>query len=182
LQCSFEQDKAAGLPVPNRTFDACVVHPGQVDKYQTAAFDNNRYSVPQSLGVPRRDRERVRRSSRDRGRWAGHCRTPTELPSPGKSARSPAFSGGFGTQTRRARPRTGLPRLATPGRGQPTSAATSKPASGPRPASATSSASCNSSIASHGPGRNAAIQSCHAGRAHGRFRNRRRRRTIGPRK
>lgn len=42
----FEQDQAAALPVPHRTFDACVVHPGQVDKYQTAAFDNNRYSVP----------------------------------------------------------------------------------------------------------------------------------------
>ena len=42
----FEQDKAAALTVPSRPFDACVIHPGQVDKYQTAPFDGNRYSVP----------------------------------------------------------------------------------------------------------------------------------------
>ena len=42
----FEQDKAASLPVPTRPFDACVFEPGQVDKYQTAPFDGNRYSVP----------------------------------------------------------------------------------------------------------------------------------------
>jgi transposase len=42
----FEQDKAAALPIPQRSFDACVFQPGQVDKYQTAPFDGNRYSVP----------------------------------------------------------------------------------------------------------------------------------------
>lgn len=42
----FEQDKAAALPIPQRTFDACVFQPGQVDKYQTVRFDGNRYSVP----------------------------------------------------------------------------------------------------------------------------------------
>jgi transposase len=42
----FEQDKAAALPLPHRPFDACVFQPGQVDKYQTAPFDGNRYSVP----------------------------------------------------------------------------------------------------------------------------------------
>jgi transposase len=42
----FEQDKAAALAIPPRPFDACVYQPGQVDKYQTAAFDGNRYSVP----------------------------------------------------------------------------------------------------------------------------------------
>jgi transposase len=42
----FEQDKAAALPVPSHPFDACVFKPGQVDKYQTAPFDGNRYSVP----------------------------------------------------------------------------------------------------------------------------------------
>jgi transposase len=42
----FEEDKAASLPVPSRPFDACVFQPGQVDKYQTAPFDGNRYSVP----------------------------------------------------------------------------------------------------------------------------------------
>jgi transposase len=42
----FERDRAAALPVPTRAFDACVMTPGSVDKYQTVAFDGNRYSVP----------------------------------------------------------------------------------------------------------------------------------------
>jgi transposase len=42
----FEQDKAAALPVPTRDFDACVIQPGAVDKYQTVRFDGNHYSVP----------------------------------------------------------------------------------------------------------------------------------------
>jgi len=42
----FERDRAAGLPIPERPFDACVLQPGQVDKYQTVRFDGNSYSVP----------------------------------------------------------------------------------------------------------------------------------------
>jgi transposase len=42
----FHQDQAAALPVPPRPFEACVIHPGAADKYQTVAFDGNRYSVP----------------------------------------------------------------------------------------------------------------------------------------
>jgi transposase len=42
----FEHDRAAALAVPERPFDACVVQPAQVDKYQTVRFDDNRYSVP----------------------------------------------------------------------------------------------------------------------------------------
>jgi transposase len=42
----FERDRAAGLPIPQRPFDACVEQPGQVDKYQTVRFDHNSYSVP----------------------------------------------------------------------------------------------------------------------------------------
>jgi transposase len=42
----FERDRAASLPLPERPFDACVVQPGQVDKYQTVRFDGNSYSVP----------------------------------------------------------------------------------------------------------------------------------------
>lgn len=42
----FERDRAAALPVPGYCFDACVVQPGQVDKYQTVRFDHNSYSVP----------------------------------------------------------------------------------------------------------------------------------------
>lgn len=42
----FEHDRAAARPVPGHRFDACVIHPGQVDKYQTVRFDRNSYSVP----------------------------------------------------------------------------------------------------------------------------------------
>jgi len=42
----FEQDRAAALPVPPRRFDACIIEPGKVDKYQTVRFDCNSYSVP----------------------------------------------------------------------------------------------------------------------------------------
>lgn len=42
----FEQDRAAALPVPARRFDPCVIQPALVDKYQTARFDRNSYSVP----------------------------------------------------------------------------------------------------------------------------------------
>src|SRR5262249_17706210 len=42
----FERDQAAALAVPAHRFDACVLHSGQVDKYQTVRFDGNAYSVP----------------------------------------------------------------------------------------------------------------------------------------
>jgi transposase len=42
----FESDRVAAMAVPSRAFDSCVIHPAQVDKYQTARFDGNRYSVP----------------------------------------------------------------------------------------------------------------------------------------
>jgi transposase len=41
------QDLVAAAPLPSHQFDPCVVHPAlDVDKYQTVAFDTNRYSVP----------------------------------------------------------------------------------------------------------------------------------------
>jgi transposase len=42
----FAQDRAAALLLPEQRFDACVLQPAQVDKYQTARFDHNSYSVP----------------------------------------------------------------------------------------------------------------------------------------
>jgi len=42
----FEHDRFAALSVPLHRFDACVIQPAQVDKYQTARFDRNCYSVP----------------------------------------------------------------------------------------------------------------------------------------
>ncbi len=45
----FEQDKAASFALPPRPFDPCIRQPAKVDKYQTVAFDTNRYSVPRRL-------------------------------------------------------------------------------------------------------------------------------------
>lgn len=42
----FARDQAAAGPLPAYPFDACVLQPGQVDKFQTVGFDRNRYSVP----------------------------------------------------------------------------------------------------------------------------------------
>jgi transposase len=42
----FARERATAVPLPAHPFDACVLQPGQVDKYQTVAFDHNRYSVP----------------------------------------------------------------------------------------------------------------------------------------
>lgn len=42
----FEEDGQAALELPERSFDACLSEPRKVDKYQTVAFDGNRYSVP----------------------------------------------------------------------------------------------------------------------------------------
>ncbi len=43
----FAEEQAAAAPLPRHRFDPCVIHPAVVvDKYQTVAFDTNRYSVP----------------------------------------------------------------------------------------------------------------------------------------
>lgn len=43
----FAEEQATAAPLPHTGFDACVIRPAaSVDKYQTVAFDRNRYSVP----------------------------------------------------------------------------------------------------------------------------------------
>ena len=42
----FERDRGHALALPPQPFDPCVQRPRKVDKYQTMAFDRNRYSVP----------------------------------------------------------------------------------------------------------------------------------------
>jgi hypothetical protein len=43
----FAEDQAAAAALPGHRFDPCVIHSAVVvDKYQTVAFDTNRYSVP----------------------------------------------------------------------------------------------------------------------------------------
>jgi transposase len=46
----FAEEQATAAHLPNTCFDACVIRPAvPVDKYQTVAFDCNRYSVPRSF-------------------------------------------------------------------------------------------------------------------------------------
>ncbi len=43
----FVEERAAAGPLPTHRFDPCVIHQAvAVDKYQTVAYDTNRYSVP----------------------------------------------------------------------------------------------------------------------------------------
>ncbi len=42
----FAMDKAAALALPIHAFDPCIRESRKADKYQTVAFDSNRYSVP----------------------------------------------------------------------------------------------------------------------------------------
>ena len=50
IQDRLAQDLAAATPLPGHRFDPCVIRPAvAVDKYQTVAFDTNRYSVPRSF-------------------------------------------------------------------------------------------------------------------------------------
>ena len=47
IAARFAEDCAAAVPPPAHRFDPCVIHPAVVvDKYQTVAYDTNRYSVP----------------------------------------------------------------------------------------------------------------------------------------
>ncbi|HUX16528.1 MAG TPA: IS21 family transposase [Phycisphaerae bacterium] len=42
----FERERAAAIALPLHAFDPCVQEPRKADKYQTVAYDGNRYSVP----------------------------------------------------------------------------------------------------------------------------------------
>ena len=50
IQDRLAEDLAAATPLPTHRFDPCVIRPAvEVDKYQTVAFDGNRYSVPRAF-------------------------------------------------------------------------------------------------------------------------------------
>jgi transposase len=42
----FAEERAAATPLPKHPFDPCIERQAVADKYQTVAFDANRYSVP----------------------------------------------------------------------------------------------------------------------------------------
>ena len=46
----FAEEQALAAPLPAHRFDACVIRPAvPADKYETVAFDRNRYSVPRQF-------------------------------------------------------------------------------------------------------------------------------------
>jgi transposase len=50
IEDRLAEDLAAAAPLPGHRFDPCVIRPAAaVDKYQSVAFDGNRYSVPREL-------------------------------------------------------------------------------------------------------------------------------------
>jgi transposase len=50
IQDRLAEDLAAATPLPAHRFDPCVIRPAMaVDKYQTVAFEGNRYSVPRAF-------------------------------------------------------------------------------------------------------------------------------------
>jgi len=50
IQNRFREDRAAASPLPKHRFDPCVLKPAvAVDKYQSVAFNGNRYSVPRAF-------------------------------------------------------------------------------------------------------------------------------------
>ena len=128
-----------------RRFDACVLQPRQVDKYQTVRFDRNAYSVPRRCAFRAVtvkgyvDRVEVVADGQVVARHATQLR-------PGRTGPRPAaLPGGAGAQAGGAGPRPGLPRLAIAGRRSPTCAATWKPGTARGPAAGSTSASCNCS-------------------------------------
>jgi transposase len=48
IAARFERERGCALPLPGQPFDACVVQPAKVDKYQLVRFDQNSYSVPRA--------------------------------------------------------------------------------------------------------------------------------------
>lgn len=50
IETRFAEERAAAASLPKYPFDPCVIRPAApVDKYQTVAFDHNRYSVPRAF-------------------------------------------------------------------------------------------------------------------------------------
>jgi transposase len=45
----FDEERRCAIELPDRPFDACIQHIRQADKYQTALFEDVRYSVPRHV-------------------------------------------------------------------------------------------------------------------------------------
>ena len=109
------EDLAAAIAVAQHRFDPCVIRPAvAVDKYQTVAFDGNRYSVPRAFAFQmvtvKGYVDRVVIVARGQV-VATHVRSFREEDD---DPRPDPLSRDAGPQARRAGPRAGLPRLEAP--------------------------------------------------------------------
>ena len=138
------EDLAAAAPLPGHRFDPCVIKPAvAVDKYQTVAFDGNRYSVPRSFAFQmvtvKGYVDRVVIVAQGPGRR--HSRAvPGETDDDPRPAPLPRDAG---PQARRAGPRAGLPRLEAPRVLRRISWTNWRDSTAPCPARAGSCRSCN---------------------------------------
>ena len=141
----FAEEQAAAAPLPDHRFDPCVIRPAAaVDKYQTVAFDRNRYSVPRSVRVPDGDGQGLRRPGRDRGRRPGR-RDPQAVP--GSPARRSSTRSITSRLWAASRVRWTMPRCTGTGSSRPASPSSApswRSTTGRPPARGGSCGSCNS--------------------------------------
>ena len=138
------EDLAAAWPLPAHRFDPCVIRPAvAVDKYQTVAFDTNRYSVPRPFAFQtvtvKGYVDRVVIVAEGRGRRDARAMLQKQHDDP----RPDPLSGDAGPQAGRARPRAGVPRLGAARRASPPSAPRWRSSTGRRPAHGGTCGSCN---------------------------------------
>ena len=111
----FAEEQAVAVPLPPHRFDPCVIRPAApVDKYQTVAFDRNRYSVPRQFAFPDGDGQGLCQPGRDCGARPSR-RDPHAVPGARHDGARPAsLPRDAEPQARCAGPRTGLPGLEAP--------------------------------------------------------------------
>ena len=141
----FEQDRAAALPVPGASVRRLrdPTRPG--GQVPDGALRPQPLQRAAPVGVPRREREGVRRSRRGRRRRPGGRHAHAELRPRREDPRSAALPGGSGDASRR---RWTTPRSTATGNCRPRSpscVAPSKRGSDRAPAPGTTSACCNCS-------------------------------------
>ena len=110
------EDLAAASPLPEHRFDPCVIKPAvAVDKYQTVAFDGNRYSVPRRpFAFQMVTVKGYVDQGRDRGPRPDRRHSRTILGETDDDSRPDPLPRDAGQEARRTGPFAGLPRLEAP--------------------------------------------------------------------
>jgi transposase len=107
----FAEELAAAAPLPRHAFDPCIERQAVADKYQTVAFDTNRYSVPRPWAF----RAVTVKGYVDRVVVTAGGQAPALLRPRAAGPRPGALPGGARTPPGGTGPRAGVPRLAADG-------------------------------------------------------------------